>query len=284
MAWFSVDDSLPDHRKVRRLGCDRLAAIGVWTLCGAWAAAALSDGFVPSDVVQRHDPRERLAALLVDVDLWERATVDAEPGYLFHDWTDYQPTAEQVLARRKQRQEAGRAGGLAKARRLAGRRAEATAPAMARAVASPIATAVATAVANGLAKSCPLPLKAKTQPPTGVGARLASAKADAVAVASAQTIIADWVDLCDHRPPGTVIGQLAKQVKIMLDEKIDPEFVRRGLVVWSRKDLHPSTLPSVVNSVMNSHPDEYASPTDRRIAVFLSGGPALRALPGGQGP
>lgn len=39
----------------------------------------------------------------------------------------------------------------------------------------------------------------------------------------------------------------------MLAEGIDPDDVRRGLAAWMTKGLHPSTLPSVVNEVMNGN-------------------------------
>jgi hypothetical protein len=38
----------------------------------------------------------------------------------------------------------------------------------------------------------------------------------------------------------------------MLAEGIDPDDIRRGVAVWMTKGLHPSTLPSVVNEVMNA--------------------------------
>jgi hypothetical protein len=37
----------------------------------------------------------------------------------------------------------------------------------------------------------------------------------------------------------------------MLAEGIDPDDIRRGMSAWMAKGLHPSTLPSVVNEVMN---------------------------------
>lgn len=88
MTWFKVDDQLPDHRKVRKLGADRLAAMGLWTLCGAWASGN-SDGFVPLEVVTRYDPKLRYTERLCAVGLWETATDDGEQGYVFHDWSEY---------------------------------------------------------------------------------------------------------------------------------------------------------------------------------------------------
>lgn len=70
---------------------------------------------------------------------------------------------------------------------------------------------------------------------------------------TAQTLIAEWIDHVPNRPPGAVIGQVAKHLKQMLDEGIDPTHVRNGLAAWAHKGLHPSTLPSLVNEVMNAN-------------------------------
>lgn len=71
---------------------------------------------------------------------------------------------------------------------------------------------------------------------------------------TAQTLLGEWLDHCRKRPPGTVIGQVGKQIKVMLAEGIDPGDVRNGLAEWWRKGLHPSALPSVVNELMNAAP------------------------------
>lgn len=102
MTWFKVDDGLPDHRKVRQLKGDKAAAMGVWVLCGAWSASNLSDGFVPAEIVARYDPRQRYAARLVEVGLWEPAEQNGEAGFLFHDWADVQPTKREVETRREE--------------------------------------------------------------------------------------------------------------------------------------------------------------------------------------
>lgn len=101
MTWFKVDDSFYRSRKVRKLGNDRVSAVGLWTLCGDWAADNLSDGFVPWEVVEEWDPRRRLAVKLIVVTLWFEVEHDGEPGIQFHDWHDWQPTKEQVIQRRK---------------------------------------------------------------------------------------------------------------------------------------------------------------------------------------
>ncbi len=127
MTWFKVDDQFHDHKKVRRLGKDRLPAAGLWSLCGSWAADNLTDGFVPTEVVQRSDPTEQYARRLVEVGFWEIAEQDGEAGYQFHDWDDHQPTRAEVLERRERRAAAGRLGGRASAESRARARAEASA-------------------------------------------------------------------------------------------------------------------------------------------------------------
>ncbi|MFM9602724.1 helix-turn-helix domain-containing protein [Streptomyces turgidiscabies] len=70
---------------------------------------------------------------------------------------------------------------------------------------------------------------------------------------TAQTIVGEWLDRCPERPPSRVIGQLSKEIRILLDEDhVHPDWIRRGIAAWMQKGLHPSTLASVVNGVMNS--------------------------------
>jgi hypothetical protein len=71
---------------------------------------------------------------------------------------------------------------------------------------------------------------------------------------TAQHLVAEWIDHCEDRPPGRVIGQVAKELKSMLDEGISPERIRPALAEWNRKGLHPSTLASVVHEVANRAP------------------------------
>jgi hypothetical protein len=101
MVWFRVDDLLPDHRKVRKLGRYKVPALGLWTLCGAWAGRNLTDGWVPDEVVEQYDSRHHLAARLCDAELWERAKQNGETGYLFHDWSPINPTRAEVLKERE---------------------------------------------------------------------------------------------------------------------------------------------------------------------------------------
>lgn len=92
-------------------------------------------------------------------------------------------------------------------------------------------------------------------PPTaGAPARRDGPDADSTDL-TAQTLIAEWIDHCRRRPPGNVIGQVAKQCKGLLDEGFDYDDVRAGLALWHSRGLHPSTLPSVVNEHVNATPN-----------------------------
>jgi len=71
---------------------------------------------------------------------------------------------------------------------------------------------------------------------------------------TAQSLVGEWIDNCDRRPPGRVVGQVAKELKTLLDEGIEPERVRAALAEWNRKGLHPSTLASVVHEIGNRAP------------------------------
>jgi hypothetical protein len=101
----------------------------------------------------------------------------------------------------------------------------------------------------------PSPRPPATVPPTAgrgePGASLAVVRDEAP---TAQTLVGEWIDHCPQRPAGSVVGQVAKNVKAMLDEGIEPERLRRALAEWNRKGLHPSTLPSVLHEIENRAP------------------------------
>lgn len=112
MAWFKIDDKLITSQKVLRIPRSmRPTAIGVWTLCGTWSAHAMSDGFVPDHVLEEYGCTDEVRHELVCGGLWD----EAEGGILFHDWCDYQPTREELEAKREavsaSRAKAGKVGG-----------------------------------------------------------------------------------------------------------------------------------------------------------------------------
>ncbi|MFG2277561.1 hypothetical protein ACGFNQ_02585 [Streptomyces asoensis] len=92
------------------------------------------------------------------------------------------------------------------------------------------------------------------------------AEADgAEAPVTAQTIVGEWLDRCTERPPSRVIGQLSREIRVLLEEdRIDADHIRRGIAHWMRKGLHPATLPSVVNEVMNTPARPAGTPAARQ--------------------
>jgi hypothetical protein len=113
MVWFRVDDTFYGHPKAAGISNDSLAT---WTRAGNWSGWQLTDGAVPASMIEAlaGDAADPLAVVrdLVDRRLWE---VDGDGGWQFHDWAEYNPTREQVLARRK-KDAARRRDWLARAR------------------------------------------------------------------------------------------------------------------------------------------------------------------------
>jgi hypothetical protein len=111
MTWVRLDDGFYDHPKITRIG---LAAAGLFVNSLCYSARQLTDGFIPTAALAglASGKPGKLPQLLIKEGLWE--AVDG--GYRIHDYLDYNPSREKVLARRTQlhaaRADAGRRGGL----------------------------------------------------------------------------------------------------------------------------------------------------------------------------
>jgi len=114
MSWFKVDDQLAFNAKVMLAGN---SAMGLWVRAGSWSSAQLTGGFIPTHMANAManamaNPCD--ADALVMAGLWD----EAEGGYQFHDWTDFQPDAEIEKEKRKAtskaRSDAGKAGAAAR--------------------------------------------------------------------------------------------------------------------------------------------------------------------------
>lgn len=103
MPWFKVDDSFATHPKVVRAGN---AAIGLWVRAGTWAAAQLTDGHIPNDMIPVLGGKPADVHKLTSLGLWDRT----DDGYQFHDWSDYQPTSADVKRARDAQARSGREG------------------------------------------------------------------------------------------------------------------------------------------------------------------------------
>ncbi|OMC00334.1 hypothetical protein A5733_04280 [Mycobacterium sp. NS-7484] len=113
MTWFRVDDSFYDHPKVLEAGT---AAIGLWTLAGAYCARHLTDGVISDRQIRAIGGTRKQAAKLVEVGLWtcDEASANAR-RYFFNDWSEYQPSRADVTTRRRDDAERKRAARAAKA-------------------------------------------------------------------------------------------------------------------------------------------------------------------------
>lgn len=107
MPWVKLDDRFPSHRKIALLS-DRAFRLHVSAMC--WCAENLTDGHISDRelaLVANVRNIKATAQQLQDAGLWDRT----EGGWAIHDYLDYNPSRDQVLAERKKnaaRQEAFR--------------------------------------------------------------------------------------------------------------------------------------------------------------------------------
>jgi hypothetical protein len=97
MVWFIVHDGFSTSPKVLAIPrAERLAAVGLWTLAGAWSAQHLTDGEIPEYMLDEWAAPELAAANLVDVGLWRSTS----KGWRFHAWAEYQQSKDDVEQKR----------------------------------------------------------------------------------------------------------------------------------------------------------------------------------------
>lgn len=240
MAWFKVDDKLHDHRKSRKAG---KAAMGVWVLAGSWAMDNLSDGFVPEDVLLRWGTKAD-AAKLVSCGLWDTAVREGEKGWQFHDWDRFQPSAAVTASIRAKEAEAGLRGNHERWHKRRGitdpdceycYRVPDHLPDR-----DPDRVHIGPKVSGA---NRPVPVPVPDTEPNGSGTP---------DEATAQTLIAEWIDHCSTRPPSRMVGHVSREIKGLLDDGIPTADIRAGLARWHEKKLNPSVLASVVHEVRES--------------------------------
>lgn len=236
MPWFKVDDKLHDHRKSRRA---KKSAMGVWVLAGSWCMDNLSDGFVPADVLIRWGTRADAKAL-VEAGLWVEATRDGEKGWQFHDWSRFQPSAAVTAATKAAEQEAGIRGNHLRWH-------------VNRGVTDPdceYCYRVPDQEPDGVTRDVPesgpesppirpVPVPEPTTESNDSGDRRNSAT---------QALVGEWLEHCAERPPKRVIGQVSRELKVLVvEDQIPVDLVRRGLAAWARKGANPASLASFVH-------------------------------------
>lgn len=100
MTWGKVDDNLAFHPKVITAGNE---AMGLWVRALSWSAQQLTDGVIPDAIISALHGDSH-AETLVKAGLWHKTN----GGYEFNDWSDYQPTRQQVLLEREATRERSR--------------------------------------------------------------------------------------------------------------------------------------------------------------------------------
>jgi hypothetical protein len=95
MAWFKIDDALWSHPKFLGLSD---GAFRLWVRAGAYSAQHTTDGIITPIMLKCLVSKPQHAQELWSAGLWERI---ADGGYRFHDWHDYQPSRDEIEARRK---------------------------------------------------------------------------------------------------------------------------------------------------------------------------------------
>lgn len=110
MAWFKVDDGFYTSHKVLMIPREhRHAAIGAWLIAGTWSADKMTDGVVPSYVLEDLGVSPDAQEWLCRSGLWDQ---NDDGSIYFHDWCEYQPTKEQLEAKSKVRAQVGSLGGI----------------------------------------------------------------------------------------------------------------------------------------------------------------------------
>ena len=123
--WLKLDDGFAENSKIETLS-DRAFRLHVTAMC--YCAKNLTDGYISErgarvcGVLANNSRPMRNVSELVEKGLWH--AVDG--GWEINDYLEYNPTSEEAKALRRKRSEAGRKGGLTRARRQANAQASAS--------------------------------------------------------------------------------------------------------------------------------------------------------------
>lgn len=71
---------------------------------------------------------------------------------------------------------------------------------------------------------------------------------------NAGQIMKAFLERVNVRPPERVVGHLARETRLLVDQGFEPLTVLEALLAITAKGLHPSTLASEVNALLNSGP------------------------------
>jgi hypothetical protein len=146
MTWFKLDEKSTFHAKVIAAGNQ---AWGALCRAGTWCSEHGTDGLFTSDIALVIEPARKVWAKLESVGLIHAT----DRGWSIHDFTVYNPTAQEVLEKREARAKSGSAGGRRSGEVRSNSKQE---PSKNEAIASP--------VASPLLRQCSPAVEAKTNP------------------------------------------------------------------------------------------------------------------------
>ena len=143
--WFKVCDGFSEHPKAIQAGNE---AVGVWTRMGSWSSRYCTGGVVPHVKALAIAGAMAPLTALLKAGLLEREDKD-EADWVFHDWEDANPTAEEARAYTENKKKAGRLGAQKRWKNGPSPKADTKAPAIAGAMGGVMAKGTGTGTGTG---------------------------------------------------------------------------------------------------------------------------------------
>lgn len=249
MGWARLDDGWHDHPKVVAAGIE---AAGLWAMCLTWAhkqrRISKNPGVVPHEVMVRfaQSPTKarKISARLHEVGLLDPLT---DAGWPIHDFASYLPRTPDP----EQAAEHGRRGGRPRKGKGSEVSSERVDPfdekglTLSSEKGSP-RTRVDAGASTGASPN-PYPKRKNEDQETSATSSPRGGVESTDRPTTAQTLVAEWIDHCDHEVPKRLRGQVAKRLGDLLAEGIDPKQVRGGLAIWHSRGLaSPTAIDSCV--------------------------------------
>ncbi len=239
MPHFKVSDDSHSHPKAIMAGD---AAWGMWNRAGCWSMAYGTDGFVPEWWVKQQPQGATKAKALIGAQLWRRGEYEGDrpeyqgqKGYTFHEWR--QDTYEKVEAdRAKWRDKKATQRGSVSRVSPGDNRGDNTRDTRGDSRESP-----------GYIPNTQYP-KNSGEPKSASPDSTASEPRSAPVTPAANRLVSEHIPA---RHPASVKTELRLQASALLKDGQPEALVAEALHLWTTKNLHPKTLPSLVSELIN---------------------------------
>lgn len=262
MPHFRVDDGLDSHPKAQRAGDE---ALGMWVRAGAWAMRYLTDGFIPDWWVKQQPRGAVKAKRLGEAALWHRAEKDGEKGWQFHEFVGAgrQDSRAQIESEReKWRQK---------------KSAQRVSPGVSPGDKPPMSPGDTPHLSPGESRFQPNPIENSGYVESASPDSTAREPRSAPIRPDANRLVADIIP---KTHPAAVRTELRLQASALLKEGQPPDLVAAALHLWTTKNVHPKTLPSLLSELINqankpaatsanSHTAARVPPSKRKVGAAL---------------